>query len=621
MVKASYGGQMRNKGSLRLPELGELLPAIIPVMVVAIMLLLGWRRWPDILVDFGRELYLPWQVSSGKVLYRDIDYYFGPLSVYANAALFSVFGASFRTLFTANIIIYGAFMGFLYCFVRRLGSRLAAAVSCSVLAVFTLAQLATSGNYNFITPYSHEAIHGVMLSLLTLDQLWRYTSDSRKRHLLAGGLLAGCVLLTRVEIAIIILLVSAIFFLLLRAERTETRPAPADLLTFAAGVVLPNLLFFLYFTMAASRSVAWQFLLSPWQFVLNASITGSRYYRIVSGFADAPSNLLRMFAGALIFVLPCLVLLKLKLNNSTVAAVAWTTLTVHLAIAGWLFGDRFLFPALPLIVFMITLFILREFWQSEPHSLRRQELPLLLLAIFAFGMLGKMLLNCRVFHYGFYVTLPTLLLLTVFLVWYLPLKRETAGLGSSGLRCSMVVSIAIVTIHYFAISADLFAARSYPVALNKADLILTPEPRVDVRGLLVEKTLEWIEQNMGKDETLLVLPEGVMLNFLSRRDNPTRYFNFMLPELLHYGEGEILRDFKAHPPDVVMLVAKDSAEYGVGTFGIDPANGKQIVKWIESAYSPVILFGREPLEGKFMGVKIYRRVDAARILAPSGGHQ
>ena len=49
-------------------------------MVFAALLWWSWRRWPDPLVDFGRELYVPWRINAGQVLYRDLASLFGPLS-------------------------------------------------------------------------------------------------------------------------------------------------------------------------------------------------------------------------------------------------------------------------------------------------------------------------------------------------------------------------------------------------------------------------------------------------------------------------------------------------------------------------------------------------------------
>jgi len=52
---------------------GLLEQGVGPSVVVATFLAMSawtWRKWPDILVDFGRELYVPWQRVAGKVFSR-----------------------------------------------------------------------------------------------------------------------------------------------------------------------------------------------------------------------------------------------------------------------------------------------------------------------------------------------------------------------------------------------------------------------------------------------------------------------------------------------------------------------------------------------------------------------
>ncbi|MCE5211470.1 MAG: hypothetical protein LLG40_07950, partial [Deltaproteobacteria bacterium] len=58
---------------------------LILVLVGICMLKLSWFKWPDLLIDYGRELYVPWQITQGGVLYRDINHLYGPLAHYFNA--------------------------------------------------------------------------------------------------------------------------------------------------------------------------------------------------------------------------------------------------------------------------------------------------------------------------------------------------------------------------------------------------------------------------------------------------------------------------------------------------------------------------------------------------------
>ena len=63
---------------------------MVIVGVFAAMVMASRGTWPDALIDFGRELYVPWQLTLGKVLYRDVQSYYGPLSPYINALWFKL---------------------------------------------------------------------------------------------------------------------------------------------------------------------------------------------------------------------------------------------------------------------------------------------------------------------------------------------------------------------------------------------------------------------------------------------------------------------------------------------------------------------------------------------------
>src|ERR1043165_1535772 len=123
-----------------------------------------WATWCDPLVDWGAQLYLAWQVSAGRVLYRDIAYPNGPLSVYFNAALMWTFGANQRVIWCANLVILGAVIVMFYVLLRQLGGRLAAVGGNLVfVCVFAFSQYVVIANYNFVTPYAQEVTHGLAL--------------------------------------------------------------------------------------------------------------------------------------------------------------------------------------------------------------------------------------------------------------------------------------------------------------------------------------------------------------------------------------------------------------------------------------------------------------------------
>ena len=90
-----------------------------------------WGMWADPFVDFGRELYLPWQITEGKVLYRDLVHFNGPLSVYFNALVFSLLGVKLQTLVIVNLLLLAGFGVVIYRIALDLAGALPATAACA----------------------------------------------------------------------------------------------------------------------------------------------------------------------------------------------------------------------------------------------------------------------------------------------------------------------------------------------------------------------------------------------------------------------------------------------------------------------------------------------------------
>src|ERR1700719_2830974 len=92
---------------------------LVLACVASYYVAVSWRRWSDPLIDFGRELYLPWRIAGGAVLFRDVDDIYGPLSQYVNAGLFALFGPGLMHLVVANLLVFAAIVTTLYLLLRR----------------------------------------------------------------------------------------------------------------------------------------------------------------------------------------------------------------------------------------------------------------------------------------------------------------------------------------------------------------------------------------------------------------------------------------------------------------------------------------------------------------------
>ena len=117
-------------------------------------------------------------------------------------------------------------------------------------------------------------------------------------------------------------------------------------------------------------------------------------------------------------------------------------------------------------------------------------------------------------------------------------------------------------------------------------------------------------ENVPSTATLAVLPEGNMVNFLSRHSNPTPYPSFTLPELQSFGEENMVEAYRQRSPDYIVLIHRDSTEYGFRHFGQDERFGAATMRWIRANYVQAHLIGHEPFQTDEFGIKILKRAPA-----------
>jgi hypothetical protein len=81
----------------------------------------------------------------------------------------------------------------------------------------------------------------------------------------------------------------------------------------------------------------------------------------------------------------------------------------------------------------------------------------------------------------------------------------------------------------------------------------------------------------------------------------------MPTEVVLFGEARIVEAFQAHPPDWIMLVHKDTSEFGFRFFGQD--YGQALFSSIMEAYEPVAVVGAIPLRSDHYGILLLERIE------------
>ena len=571
---------------------------------------LTWRMWPDPLVDFGNQLYLPWRISLGDVLYKDVRYLTGgPLSQYYHGLLFKIFGPSLSVLIFSNLAMLAGVLLVLYRrFAANSNPATATMICAGILLVFAFNQYSNIGNYNFVTPYCHEVWHGLVLSSAAICLLTpSLNAKLRGRDLLAGSC-AGLVFMTKPEVfaALGITFVACFIFHWTNAGLGQAIRRGC---TWIAGALLPLGLFLICFHRVEDWPGSVRSVCYAWVPLLGSPVSQQPFYRWCLGL-DVPLYHLRLMvlhvSTVCSVVAICAFWFRRLLNTSArrILTVGLIGLLAALA-AGidWVDCGRSLpFLALALCVASLT----------QLKSIESKNLFPFLWGVFALGLLAKLGFYSRIWHYGFALAMPAFAGAIFLLVWSLPAWLEKYGVNSKGMRLAMGLFLMIGLLRLFVQSEQVYRTKTVPIA-NGNDQFMAFNARTEPAGPAVQTALAWLQANTPSNATVSVLPEGVMLNYLSRRKTPAHYLVWNPAELAAFGQRNMTDDFENARPEYVVLIHRDAAEYGAKFFGQEEKFGLELMRWIEKNYQPVLLIGNEPLKNSLFGIKILKRVSISEL--------
>ena len=454
-------------------------PPIFLLGIVAAQSAWIWGRVGDLLIDFGDQLYVPWQLSTGKVLYRDVFSVFGLFSSYFNAGLMWLFGANVHVILTANLVLLGAAVVLIYFLLRSLAGGCAAfAATFFFITVFALTSPTQTANYNFLTPYSHQITHGFFLCLLMLGCLDRFCRSGSIRWAAAGGAATGLAFLTKPEI---FLACAATFWLGLAGAMWVRRDRRVRVPLLALGAMAaPAVIAFALLATVEPAMDAFVGVSSGW-FYISSFVVGTPFYQTGMGVDHLGDSIWLMaeccgiYLGIVVFLsLAGLLGGRLTSGRKTPAIV----IGIALGIAGYFLipqPGRFNAAFSPdmfrgLAVFALATVIaagvrlIRANPQMDAKQLRRAAMWWSL-SVFSMVMLAKIILNVRTYHYGFVLTAPCGMLAVIALMGWLPTVVERMGGSGIVVRLGVVGLMAGVIGNRLIITEKVLESRSVTIPL------------------------------------------------------------------------------------------------------------------------------------------------------------
>jgi 4-amino-4-deoxy-L-arabinose transferase-like glycosyltransferase len=541
----------------------------------------------------------------GGVLYRDVyvDHY-GPFSTYLNAFLFKMFGVNIMTLAFFNMGLVVVITYCIYRFFRHTTNSVTAMMTAATfLSIFAF----KFPNYNYITPYAYALTHGIALSLFSILAFYQYIKKQNTFWVVIIGLLIGTIFLTKLEVFFASIAAIGIGFIIVwYVEQFSIRRIikVSGILFFS--LLLPTAFFTIYFSFFMPFQEALLSILTQYRQLFETAVTSNAFYLTVTG-----RNASLFSLGRILLVTGCYLFLFFlvwsiarlvervsrpyyRMTIMIVAGAAVLFLLLFGNNVPWNWLDIRIPFAFQVVVAVMGIFYGISIWKSRKDKEKVSDaVPMFVFIIFAFVMLWKVILRVTINVYGFALTMPTTLVVIAGLVYHVPRLVAKSTQSTTFIRALCIILVATFLVMEISVIGDTYLIRNYPIATGK-ERIITDDAVLSVEGPVIDATLKKIKETIKRDENFLVIPEGILLNYLTRRDNPSPYTSFLLGDLAMHREEKMVERLSRRFPDYVILIDRSVGEWGFKKFGVD--TGTKISGWVIKNYVPIYTIGNIPFQ-------------------------
>lgn len=538
--------------------------AITPIyLFFAFMITLTWNRWTHLYIDHGREFDIPLRILKGEHLYTDILYYYGPLSPYLNALLFKVFGIHLATLHWAGIITGALILLMIYWISRRLMS-ITESIIVGLYTVFICSANPYWGNH--IQPYSYAALYGYGFAILSLCCTIKFLEMRSLKSICLGGAAVGLAIISKPELVVLASLPIILSWVITWSAATRRRFSIRRLVAVKtnrqrqvaadqSGDESPHsknnsYLFypvwsFLCCVLVVAAGYGWFVYYVPYNtlitdnYALLSSPPLAHFSRILSGTNDIKHSLFNLF--------------KFSRN----------TFFEELSIINWT----------PFLLLSFIAILLGRFFKRGINNVGVKDKILFILCVFSLSAITRVIFNIQLTSPYTALTFAT----STIIIGYALFRRQK-------LRWLIILISALMLIvpTYVGIQKSR-KYKTYAIENNRGTLIAEP-----YFALPLDKTIQYTEAHTKRDDYVVLLTQGTLLNFLTDRRYPLLEEIIIPSFVTGKREDDVINRLKIKAPPIIFIANLKTYEYLGGTFGID--YNQKLMKWIEQNYTRTATF-------------------------------
>jgi len=522
-----------------------------------IFLALYWGKFGDPVIDCGREAYIPFAMADlGKVLFKDIICIYGPVPYYLNAFIVKLFGANFNTCYLIGVMLSYLFLFGIYNLAKRfLNANLACLYGFIILFVCVL----NPSISNFIFPYSYAIVYSLVFAVFHLIFLFKFIDSVSFRapdykKLCVSALFLALCLLSKLDFIPCILP----FLIILAVYRKVLSPR-----VFAKICLSFLIPFFAVILILIFQHVTFQNLIFNFKMISNMAHSPSLqyFYTVCTGyFFDFKKTFMfipKFLLLSLIFIITGILgYFTFKIKNTFLKISTVFIISIFFAAVLFVLNlVRYIFLYLPLLIltfFIIKIFIF-GFKKFKTPETRFSCSDVEIYSFILFSILFSLKTLFGLFHelYGTFY-LPFVLL--SFLIIILIIIKNHKPLAIEAIKTISIVIIAVFALQNFLI---FFTVKNTPLK-TPSGVIYMEKPL----AASMDNAIKYLKADLKENDTVLVLPEGLIINFILKKESPFYNTSFTPLDFDAYGEEYLIENLSNSVPKYLLIFKRNYNDYG-----------------------------------------------------------
>ncbi len=500
---------------------------LLIILLSVIVVIATFEQNVGLIIDCGREAYYPQEILNGKVLYKDLFNIYSPFAYLFNAFLFKIFGINLKVLCIAGSLCAIGIVSTIFLLTKKiLNEQIAFSISILTIAI----GLVPTYLFNYIFPYAFAITYGLFAFLISLLFLVNYINSKNNIFLFISLFFAGLSVDCKYEFIPYLLVYLPVLYVLKPKFNTI-------FIGFLFLCMMPEMSFAYLF----AKGLTFSDLHNTLNIIINMSHTQTlKFFYMNFGVfpnKETPIALITTFSALAVpfFVYLIPILFKEKIKNPVITIIL-SYLGICLMILFKNVTARDIYMALPLILLIASLI-------NYKKIIKNLNVFVVIISIFLVSL--KVFWGIFINFYGNYY-LPIILIALAFLFKDKFTKKEWDSIAS-----------------YVLILAVLTGLINFKMLFTKPIVVETPKGKIHVGKNYHTTTqlVEFIQNNTKKTDKIIILPEGMMINFLTDRKTDDFYNSFIPLYEETFGYTAFSKHFEKNMPEYIIFNSWDTSDY------------------------------------------------------------